>query len=482
MRRPGHGFRAVFLSVSLLLCAAPIFADTIVLKNGRRIVALYAVEEGDKVRYETSAGQLTLPKSIVDHIERGGVIDVHGAGKEATQLAITPPAAAVTLPGDEIARGAVHDGSIDREFIAKLEEEARSGANVSGQRAAMAHHAAAQFELSRGDYEHALQEERTALTFAPEQATLLMNVAYLHLRRSEYKQALDELDRAKRVEPESPDVHKLAGWAYYGLNKIGEAVAEWKRALALRKDPEVQAALEKAQRDLQEEQNYGENESGHFTLRYSGAAQPALARDVLRVLEAHFRKIESELDYTPPDPIGVVLYTQDAFVDITRAPAWVGALNDGRIRVPVEGLSNVSPELSRVLKHELTHSFLTQRTHGRCPVWLNEGLAQWMEGQRSGENGAVLLQIYNAGHAIPLSRLEGSWLHMNGDTARYAYGWALANIEYIVATGGMVDIERILDRIGAGMPTETALREVLHSDYNDLMQSTADYLRKSYGR
>jgi len=58
----------------------------------------------------------------------------------------------------------------------------------------------------------------------------------------------------------------------------------------------------------------------------------------------------------------------------------------------------------------------------------------------------------------------------------------LANIEYIVATGGMVDIERILDRIGAGMPTETALREVLHSDYNDLMQSTADYLRKSYGR
>src|SRR5437899_7541133 len=113
MRRPGHGFRAVFLSVSLLLCAAPIFADTIVLKNGRRIVALYAVEEGDKVRYETSAGQLTLPKSIVDHIERGGVIDVHGAGKEATQLAITPPAAAATIPGDEIARGAVHDGSIE---------------------------------------------------------------------------------------------------------------------------------------------------------------------------------------------------------------------------------------------------------------------------------------------------------------------------------------------------------------------------------
>jgi hypothetical protein len=159
----------------------------------------------------------------------------------------------------------------------------------------------------------------------------------------------------------------------------------------------------------------------------------------------------------------------------------------------VQGLTAVDAELSRVLKHELTHSFIAQKTRSACmglaascaihaPTWIHEGLAQWMEGQRSGENGAVLLQIYSAGHAIPLSRLEGSWLSMSGDTARYAYAWALANIEYIVAAGGMSDVERILDRIGAGMATETALREVLHSDYSDLMQSTTEYLRKTYGR
>ncbi len=117
-----------------------------------------------------------------------------------------------------------------------------------------------------------------------------------------------------------------------------------------------------------------------------------------------------------------------------------------------------------------------------APTWIQEGLAQWMEGQRSGENAAVLVQIYNAGHAFPLSRLEGSWLNMSGDTARYAYAWSLANIEYIVQSGGMSDIDRILDRIGAGMAAEVALKEVLHSDYNDLMQSTAEYLRKTYGR
>jgi tetratricopeptide (TPR) repeat protein len=309
-----------------------------------------------------------------------------------------------------------------------------------------------------------------------------MNVAYLHLRRSEYKQSLDYLERARRFAPENADVAKLAGWAYYGMNKMDQAVAEWKRALALRADPEVQAALDKAQRDRREEEGYKENESAHFTLRYSGAAEPALAREVLHTLESHFSAIESELNFTPPDSIGVVLYTQEAFTDITRAPGWVGALNDGRIRVPVQGLTGVTPELSRILKHELTHSFVGQKTRGHAPTWIQEGLAQWMEGKRSGDNADILAQVYKQGHAASLGNLEGSWMGLPGDAAGYAYAWALANMEYIVQTGGMGDVERILDRIASGSSTEAALREVLHSDYNDLMQATAEYLGKTYGR
>src|SRR5712691_5805748 len=460
----------LFLCAALLAISARA-ADTIVLKNGRRIVALSVVEEGDKVKYLTSAGELSLPKSIVDHIEKGGAGGL--AGTAAANLAIAPPA---MQPGDwggseEIEHAVVHDGAIDRVYIAKLEQEARSGTQRAGFSAAIAHHAAAWFELSRGDMGHALADARTAANYAPEEPLMLLNVAYLHLRRSEFKESLDYLDRARRFAPDNADVAKLAGWAYYGLNKLDQAVAEWKRALALRPDSEVQRALDKALADKQEEESYKENESSHFKLRYS---------------------IESELNYTPPDPIGVILYTQDAFTDITKAPAWAGALNDGRIRVPVQGLTAVDQELSRVLKHELTHSFITQKTRSACmagrnctnraPTWIQEGVAQWMEGQRSGENASVLVQIYHEGQAIPLGQLEGSWIKMSGDTAHYSYAWSLANVEYIVQADGMGDVERILDRIGAGMATEVALREVLHSDYEDLMKSTAEYLRKTYVR
>ena len=73
-------------------------------------------------------------------------------------------------------------------------------------------------------------------------------------------------------------------------------------------------------------------------------------------------------------------------------------------------------------------------------------------------------------------------MSMPADVASYAYAWALANIEFIVQTGGMVDMERILERLASGSTTEAAVHEVLHSNYEDLMQSTAEYLRKTYGR
>ena len=472
---------AVVSVAAVLLGSAPAPArDTIVLKNGKRIIALTAAIEGDKVRYETAAGSLTLPKSIVDHIEKGTGIPADIMGAPPSGLVITPPAMESPAGKTEIESRTVHDGGIDRNYIAKLENQARFGGRAANDEAALAHHVAAQFELSRGDIEHALEDERAGLTYSPEQPVLLVNVAYLHLRRSEYKQSLDYLERARRVAPANPDVEKLSGWAYYGLNKLDDAVKEWKSALALKADPEVQAALEKAERDRREEASYQENESPHFTLRYSGSSAPALARDVLRTLEGHFSAVESELNYTPPEPIAVILYTRQAFEDITRAPAWVGALNDGRIRVPVQGLSAVSPELSRVLKHELTHSFVRQKTGGRAPTWLQEGLAQWMEGKRSDAVAGALLQSYDSKKYQSLSELESNWMRLPGDQAGYAYAWSLASVEYIVRSGGMADIERILDRIATGESTESALRSVLHEDYADLMEATAEYLRKTY--
>src|SRR5215467_10633774 len=125
-------FRTALAAIVLVAVAAfceRAAADTIVLKNGRRIVALTVVEEGDKIRYQTSAGELVLPKSIVDHIEKGGAVPMEGPGAGAANLAISAPTVelATASGNSEIDRLAIHDGSVDRAYIAQKEGEARGG-------------------------------------------------------------------------------------------------------------------------------------------------------------------------------------------------------------------------------------------------------------------------------------------------------------------------------------------------------------------
>jgi hypothetical protein len=449
-------------------------ADTIVLKNGRCIRAEYVVVEGDRVRFETPAGWMSLPLSLVARIEVGPAGNDFGP----PVAPFSAPALESSIPADDVAAATLRDGSVNREWLAQLELQARSAEPLAVARVVAAHHAAAQFFLRRGELEPAMAHYRRALHFAPDEPVVLIHLAYLHLRRSEFTAALDSLDRARRRVPDSPEVAKLAGWAYYGSNRLEPAVAEWRRALALRPDPEVATALEKAERDLEVESRFRGGQSRHFTLRYDGNARPELAHAILRVLEEHFAALAAALNYTPPEPIGVVLYTDRSFADLTRAPAWAGAVNDGRLRVPVQGLSQVTPELARVLRHELAHSFLAQKTGGRCPVWLHEGVAQWLEGQRSREARATLLAAVQRHGPLPLAALESSWTELPAETASLAYTWSLAVVEFLIETHGLRDLERLLDRIAASATAEQAVREILRADYAELEQQTVRFLSR----
>jgi tetratricopeptide (TPR) repeat protein len=468
---------APFVGAVLLLTVSSAAADTILLKNGRRIIASNVVEDGDHVRYETPAGEMSIPKSIVARIDRDNL----GYSSAGSAAASVPPVSAPEIDPlrgtEDISHLVVHDDSIDFAYIAQLEGAARSGGSSSVDKAAAAHYVAAQFLVGKGDTGAAIDHYRQALSFEPESVPLLLNLAVLYLRQSQFTDALDPLERARRISPKSADVAKLMGWAYYGSNKMDQAVLEWKRSEKLHPDADVEHALQKAERDKAEEESYREGETAHFALKYNGSATPDLARGILHVLEDDFRDLESQLDFTPPEPIGVILYTEQSFADITRAPSWAGAINDGRIRIPVQGLTSVTPDLARVLKHELTHSFIGQKSHNRAPTWLQEGTAQYMEGRRSAESAGALLNAASQGGVPTLPSLEGSWLNLSGSSASIAYAWSLAAVESIIQAGGAGDISRLLDSLATAPNTEAALRDSLHSDYADLQQQTITLLR-----
>ncbi len=69
--------------------------------------------------------------------------------------------------------------------LARLESDADLNPSASAiARVVVAESAAAQFEVSVGDFEKALSHYQVALRYAPDHAGVLLDAAYLHLRRS----------------------------------------------------------------------------------------------------------------------------------------------------------------------------------------------------------------------------------------------------------------------------------------------------------
>jgi tetratricopeptide (TPR) repeat protein len=450
-------------------------ADTIVLKSGTRIVADSVTERNGRVEYTIGDNTLTIPKSIVVKIETGPPI----ARTTAASSQVSPedlPAMREEMPvSEELISRVIQHGQVEVPALKAVEAEGVAA------RSAAAYAIAAGFEENRGNLERAASYLQSALEFMPSNPILLENYASLLLRLRRFSEALWYAEQAAHGDPPSAVAFSILGYAYYKNDRNQEAISALKESLKLHADDKVQQLLDRVQREAKTEADFREQESSHFTLRYEGSqTNDALRRQILDSLEESYSQLQSDLGASPRN-IFVSLYTDEAFFDVTRAPAWSSALNDGKIRIPISGVNSVTPELARVLRHELTHSFVAQMTHGHVPQWLNEGIAELEEGNTISTFGNRLATLYGSGHQVPLNMLESNFETMDRSEALVAYAESLAAVEYIRATYGISDLARILGRLGEGESIEAALRSTIHSGYKELDDEITSYLKSNYG-
>jgi tetratricopeptide (TPR) repeat protein len=463
--------------VCTVLASPAASADTIHLKNGRTILADHVRENGARYEYEVGDDTYAIPKASVERVEAGGipVSATSGAVKGAVDLPAFVPVDSLANEGD-LPKIIVKDGKVDPDALAKL--EGKGNAELS----ATADFIAGKFEFDHGNIEQARRDFESALRFQPENATVLIYYAALLVRTGNPSQALTYAQRAVSTAPDSPDAYTVLGYAQQASDRTKDAVASWKHSLALRPDVNVEQYLAKAQREQNVETDFAQRESSHFVLHYEGKQTSETFREqILTSLESDYDDLARDLGTPPRDNILVTLYTEQAFFDVTRAPSWTGALNDGKLRIPINGLNSVTPELARVLKHELAHSFINQISAGRCPPWLHEGIAQLLEPKTLGSDGRQLAQLFKSQRNIPLNMLEGSFMRFSGAEAYIAYAESLAAVSYINDSYGMGDVQRILERLSQGSSTEAALRATIHSDYGQLESELTKYLSDKYG-
>jgi len=448
------------------------------LKNGRTIYADQVHENGSHLEYEVGEDSYAIPKSVVDRVEAGGVrperASTAGGKNSEAAPSITP---SDNLKGEpEIIDKIIRDGKVDADALSALEQQGNAPVTAA------AYFIAGKHEMEQTNYNRARTYFETAMRFEGQNPTILNYYVALLLRTGNAVEALPYAERAVRIAPDSADTLAIQGYAQYASDRNKDAIRSWKRSLQIRPDAQVQKYLEKAERDASAESDFTQNESSHFTLKYEGRQTPeSLRRDLVSTLESHYGDLVRDLGVAPRGSIAVILYTDQAFFDVTQSPSWAGAVNDGKLRIPVNGMSSVTPDLSRVLKHELAHSFINQLSGGRCPQWLNEGIAQAMEPKSLSSRGRRLAALFKAQQGIPFNQLEGSFMRFSGMEAILAYDESLAAVQFIIDTQSLSDLQRILQRLSEGSSTESALRATIHDDYGQLQTNIGKYLSSKYG-
>ncbi len=133
-----------------------------------------------------------------------------------------------------------------------------------------------------------------------------------------------------------------------------------------------------------------------------------------------------------------------------------GHYQDGIVRLRPQTLETES-ELRRVLRHELTHAVIDQRTQGNCPHWFQEGIAQFLDG-----TDVLLTEAWlrrDPSPLIPLFRIEGPFRDREPRSREKAYRESASAVSYLVSRVRRKGLLFLIQRLGEGQLFERALLE-----------------------
>ncbi len=436
----------------LALLAAPsgLLADLIELKDGRMIAGEDCRPRGSEVLCHRAGGTIGFPKDQVVRIHRSRRPIVQIPDLPAEPDPATPPLLKeAPSPPDMDDEGAI---------LRKIEALRAEATRDEASRLTTSRIIAELFtwlgnrNVEAGDTELAVQHYRSAIDSDPASRIARTNLAATLLLLWRNAEAGSILLGLLADEPDDPHAMLLMGEVRFREGMMEEAIALWERARTHAPSPAIEAELAGrlagARRLMAAEAGFERSDSAHFFLKYDGEeASPDLAREILAWLDATFDQLSVRMAHVPDRSIGVVLYPRRSFKEATASPDWVGGLFDGQVRIPIGGLTSLDPSIRRVLTHELAHAFITSKTRGNAPRWIQEGYAQVIEGRS----------------AMDLRRALSQAFHILGGVAaasEFTYPKSLSQLEFFLETWSESHFLDLLDHLGSGTDIETSLRSV----------------------
>lgn len=473
------------------------FADQIILKNGNVIEAEFTWEEGHHIRYLVHGGTYGVAKAAVQRV-------VSLPRPVLRKLDLNPSmiskSAQELFPGTTEPSRLPNRKSID-EWVQSLLPRAATYSRMNEERQSrlvdlnlqMRHDpkddlihsewlnvtgAVVGERLVRNDLRGAADVLAKALEISPGEFALQLQLGAVALRLNDYPSARKVLKSALQVNPHSAECLELLGLAEYFLGNNSRAIAHWREASKFSDQAPLEGLIAKAEREEVVEKNFRFRSSAHFEMSSDRKTmRSALSDNILEELERNYSDLSALFGVTPPGPIEVVLYSTKEFQQATSSQEFIAGLNDGKIRVPVQGVSELTPALIALLKHELAHTFMQVKSLGRAPHWIHEGMAQMISHAGVCDRGNSWWGAVRNSKLIPLASLDSTLeAPPSSEESSKAYGEALSLVCYIDDRFGQDSLQRLLSESALRGRFDSAVRSVLHDSLDRVEVDWRNYI------
>ncbi|HYL39310.1 MAG TPA: hypothetical protein VEV17_25550 [Bryobacteraceae bacterium] len=250
------------------------------------------------------------------------------------------------------------------------------------------------------------------------------------------REALELLEPAVRRYQNNANVLLLAGLAAYRMDQLDTALGYWRQSLDLAPNDRLAGIYERVKRETNEDRAAEKLYGMRVILRYEREALPVeTARAILGALDQEYSRVAAQLGCSTSERVVAIVQDRDTYLRSTGAAEWSGGWYDGRIHIAWTNEKEVGPPVRRGLAHELVHACLTGIPSGAAPwpVWLQEGLAQKLSGDKLDAGARERLRQQAQAHQVSrLEELHSDWSAMSIEEARQAYNISLAAAEALI--------------------------------------------------
>jgi tetratricopeptide (TPR) repeat protein len=291
-----------------------------------------------------------------------------------------------------------------------------------------------------------------------------------------FDEATAALGGLARAQPGTPEVLYLEGYERFLAGDYGAAVAKLKAASS--RAP--QAASIKELAGLAEAageaiKGHEERRSAHFVLRFP-PEDAVIADYALEGLESAISALGSDLGFVPTRPIPVDIYRSPIDLAAVSTLTAQEVERTGTIALcKWARLMATSPRALRFgypwldsLSHELTHYVVSTLTQDRAPVWLQEGLAKFLERRWRRPAGPdlppsmqhLLAKALSSGKLISFEAMHPSMAKLpHAEDAALAFAEVATAVASLHARGGMPALRAAIAKVRGGVDARTAVAE-----------------------